>query len=183
MDIGSLAITLLGQMVIASVATWVTTRLALRRFYSEKLWERKAASYTEIFQALHDMHRNSSNRLDELEGGRTITDEQKDSLSKEYHEAKIRLERRLDAEIWLLPIPCRERVIRMRRELESDSAMSLHQAVEDDFVAIKSALEDLRGLARVDLQLDFKRFRPIINMFRISAIQRVPELTSSRKST
>jgi hypothetical protein len=42
--------------LIASFAgTWFAAHFALRRFYREKVWERKTAAYTAIFEALYDM--------------------------------------------------------------------------------------------------------------------------------
>src|SRR6266536_1374619 len=44
---------ILPGLVIAVVTAIITVRLALRRFYSERWWERKAQAYSDILEALY----------------------------------------------------------------------------------------------------------------------------------
>lgn len=56
MDINHFPESVLISMITAFVAAWLTASFALRRFSKETVWKRKAAAYTVIFEALHDMN-------------------------------------------------------------------------------------------------------------------------------
>jgi len=45
------------SFIASFFGAWLAARFALYRFYREKVWERKIAAYTAIFEALHDMGR------------------------------------------------------------------------------------------------------------------------------
>jgi len=61
---------------------WLAARFALSRFYREKVWERKTAAYTAIFDALHDMDQWFAEHLATFSNDRDLTtDTQIGSLS------------------------------------------------------------------------------------------------------
>jgi hypothetical protein len=54
--VSNLLTTILTGLLIATLTSIVTVRLALWRFHSEKWWERKAELYSRLMEALFDMH-------------------------------------------------------------------------------------------------------------------------------
>ena len=56
MELGRLLGELLVGLVVAVVASLVTVRLSLKRFYAERWWDRKADAYTRVIAALHQMN-------------------------------------------------------------------------------------------------------------------------------
>jgi hypothetical protein len=88
------------------LAAWLAARLALTRFYREKMWERKAEAYTAIFTALHDMRVWFRTHVDQTVAGSTLPDDRSKELEVAFRTARSDLERRLDAETWLLPDEC-----------------------------------------------------------------------------
>jgi hypothetical protein len=46
----------LSGLLIAIVTSFLTVRLAVWRFHSEKWWEKKAEIYAKLLEALFDMH-------------------------------------------------------------------------------------------------------------------------------
>jgi len=56
-------ITLISSLLVAIVTAQWTVRLALRRFYSEKWWERKSAAYTAIFESMHHIREHADTHL------------------------------------------------------------------------------------------------------------------------
>jgi hypothetical protein len=150
-----LLFSLLTAAITAPLAAWLAAHFALRRFYSEKVWERKTAAYSSIIGALHDMQRWFDANLRACGSAqRELPDDAEEKLSAAYDEADARLARQLDTERWLLPSKCSERLAQMRRDLAKDT--------EDDWIAhlvnggraINSALEDIITLARDDLKID-----------------------------
>lgn len=85
-----LAGSLVVGLVIALVSAYSTVRLAFRRFYSEKQWERKAEAYTKIFIALHKLKTHSAHELFLIENGHSLL--QEESLEMERKVVMKRLE-------------------------------------------------------------------------------------------
>jgi hypothetical protein len=50
-------------LVMAVVSARVTLHYALKRFYFEKWWERKAEAYNSIFEALHHLKNQADHEL------------------------------------------------------------------------------------------------------------------------
>jgi hypothetical protein len=59
----------------------LTLRLGLNKFRSEKWWERKAAAYVAIIEALHGMQAYTKAMIDEAGSDYELSDEYKTSLS------------------------------------------------------------------------------------------------------
>ena len=51
-------------IVIAVISARVTVHFALKRFYSEKWWERKTEAYTAIIEALHHVRNYADTNLE-----------------------------------------------------------------------------------------------------------------------
>ncbi len=69
------------QFVLAAftavIASFVTARFALRRFYSEKWWEKKYEGYSSILESLHYIVRHFDEEMTATAGGREIPDDRK----------------------------------------------------------------------------------------------------------
>ena len=70
----------LAANVISSVATGLLTalisvRLALRRFRSERLWDRRVQAYSNLFEALFHVKAYTKRALDRIEGGGDLNDD------------------------------------------------------------------------------------------------------------
>ena len=77
---------------IAAVSSWITVYLSLRKFRSEKWWERKADAYANVIEALHNSKEFSDQHLHAREKGCEISSDQDSELrakSKAGH-AEIR---------------------------------------------------------------------------------------------
>jgi hypothetical protein len=82
-----------------------------------------------------------------------LTDEVKSRLSQEYQAAKKALDRRLAAETWLIPDDCRQRLIKMKRELHYEGN-NWFELLETGQSVISATEDDLRKLVRSDLKLE-----------------------------
>ena len=60
LQIGNLVV----GLVIAVVSARVTVHFALKRFYSEKWWERKAEAYSSIIEALHHIRNYADHHME-----------------------------------------------------------------------------------------------------------------------
>jgi hypothetical protein len=143
---------LLTAAITAPLAAWLTARFALHRFYRERVWERKAAAYTAIFEALHDMRQWFDEHMTAGMRGYDIPEAEQSRLGESYREAKARLELRLDAERWLLPQACFDRLKDMTRDLEKHRE-SWFENLDEGLYATRTAMEDMRPIAQRDLGL------------------------------
>ncbi len=75
-------------IIIAATSSWVTVRLSLAKFRSEKWWERKIEAYTKVIEAFHHSKSFSDTHLNaEMQGTELPeeTDKEVRALSKEAH--------------------------------------------------------------------------------------------------
>lgn len=138
--------------ITSFIGAGLAARLALRRFYAEKVWERKTVAYTAIFEALYDMSRWDDAHITAQMRGHEIDDAEQTKLIADYQTAKGTLKRRLAAEVWLIPDDCGARLNVMFREL-ARRVPDWYETLEKDSAAISSAMTDLTDLVRADLNL------------------------------
>jgi hypothetical protein len=149
-DIPAPALTVISSFVGA----WLAAQFALSRFYREKVWERKTAAYTAIFEALHDMDRWFDEHIDELAHNRELSTERAAQLRTDSLAADQLLDRRLAAETWLIPDPIRERIQDGLLELRRASyTTDWAEHLVNGSRALQSLTSDLRRSVRRDLHL------------------------------
>jgi hypothetical protein len=136
----------------AGFGGWITAQFALGRFRKEKVWERKTAAYTVMFEALHDMMEWFDRHLTAEFESRQIPDEESKRLGQEYRKARETLLRRIASESWLLPRACIERVQEMNGTLDHRHE-SFFKDIDSGYGAVGSASYDLEKIVRRDLGL------------------------------
>jgi hypothetical protein len=134
------------------LGAWIAAHFALSRFYQEKIWERKAAAYTAIFEALHFIDNWYSKHLDAYFSQRELTKEQTDKLRVAANDAEAELERRLASETWLIPNNCRLRLTKLTTDLKPRD-LDWFQYLESGQVTLQVATDELRDMVHADLHL------------------------------
>ena len=140
--------------VIAFFASLITVRHALKRFVSEKLWEKKAESYGAILEALHNMKRAYDEDLDAYHKGRKTPDDKQTELTRKYHEAKHELNRRVEVEQFFLADSLLTEISDLYMNLKNagaDAPQDWYSHIEESWVAINAAQEKIRKIAKDDL--------------------------------
>jgi hypothetical protein len=141
------------SFVASFIGAGLAARFALYRFYQEKVWERKAAAYTAIFEALHDMSRWFDAHIGERTRNRDLSEDAANALSADYMKAQSDLQRRVDSEVWLIPEKCRRRIDLLTRQL-AQRAGDWDEMLGNGETAITTAVDDLRRDVRADLSLE-----------------------------
>jgi hypothetical protein len=136
----------------AGFGGWIAAQFALGRFRKEKVWERKTAAYTVMFEALHDMMEWFNRHLTEQYELREISDEERTRFALEYRKAREILTRRIASEAWLLPRECIRRIREMNRTLDRTHE-SLREDIDSGYEAVGSGTYDLGNIVRRDLGL------------------------------
>jgi hypothetical protein len=151
-------ITALLSAIAAFIGSWLAARFALDRFYHERIWERRAAAYTAVFDALHDQAKWYSAHLQASMHGREISDDEASKLSAESMAAKSALKRRIFSETWLVSDEFLRRIAKMVDDLgERQGDWPSHLEAGEN--AVESAIEDLRNIARRELRVPTDRIR------------------------
>jgi hypothetical protein len=115
---------LITSVVGSFAGAWLAAQFALKRFYKEKVWERKTAAYTAIFEAVHDMSTWFDQHFNAMIQSRDIPEERQSELATAYQAAKKTFERRLTAETWLIPDEIRKRLDDMQYALDQLNNLS-----------------------------------------------------------
>jgi hypothetical protein len=132
------------------IGAWLAANFALRRFYKERMWERKAAAYSAIFEALHVIERWYDKHHDAYFEQRDLPEETTNKLRADANAAEDQLERRLASETWLLPDSCRKCLADMTSELKKRD-QDWFTYIDTGVGTIRKATSELRQLVRSDL--------------------------------
>lgn len=73
---------------VFGITAWITVKLALRRFYTEKWWERKAQAYSETIGSLAKMRVCFDKWEEELFGHKDMSPETRKKVNEEYANVK-----------------------------------------------------------------------------------------------
>jgi hypothetical protein len=144
--------------IASFIGAWIAARLALARFSREKVWERKAAAYTAIFEALHFIGRWYEKHYEASLIRKDIEEEKTKQIRADANKAEDELERRLGSETWLIPPECRARLETMTQQLKNSAHKNTEwqSFLEDGAFIVKTATDDLRVMVVEDLRLNRK---------------------------
>lgn len=121
--------------VAAFIGSWLAARFALDRFRHEKIWEKRAAAYTAIFDMLQELQ--------------TQWMDESDIDHKAFVQAREIFNRRLASESWLMSSRFSEivRTIERNARFRNADRIAYSQIVSD-------TVPELRDIARSDLSVE-----------------------------
>ncbi len=139
--------------IIAVIASYITVRLSLRRFYSEKWWEKKAEAYSAILEALHYMKRSFDEDLEADMLKREIPEDRKEQLRQKYREADDELKKRIDIGQFVLSDEAVAELSTFQKEYnKAAGAESWFEYCDASLAATNIALGRMRTIAKTDLK-------------------------------
>lgn len=139
--------------ITAVIASYITVRLSLRRFYSERWWEKKAEAYTAILEALHYMNRSFSEELDAAMEHREIPQGRSDELKQKYHEASDELDKRIDIGQFILSEEAAAELSDLIKNLaKARGSDDWTDYVIRSYEATNNTLKRMRAIAKSDLK-------------------------------
>jgi len=141
------------QAVLSVGVAWLTVRWSLRRFYTEKWWERKADTYSKVIECLHYLKRMPSEKLDDEMHVKKLSEERKEELWVAYQKARDELNKIIDAGSFLMSEEAVATLEAMQKKVqESNNAESFFEHLEGEWVALNNCLKEMRRIARADLK-------------------------------
>ncbi len=158
----NILITFIISVVGAVVSARVTLHYALKRFYFEKWWERKAEVYSSIFEALHHLKNYADH---ELASEKVVEPSLRPKVEKVLEELKEKMtdgtaeiRKRADIGAFVISEEAVSALRTLQKELdesaidESGNARDWHEHLGLWLSAVKKCLESMRPIAEKDLK-------------------------------
>lgn len=154
----SALLSLASALIVAVVTSVLTVRLALRRFYSEKWWERKAAAYAAIIESMHHVREHADTHLAHESPGRLpMPPDGEEKLKKELQDAMADLRKHRDVGSFLISDQATTALNALFQELEKSAQTGIQRTyfeyLDYRVGALDQSLTEMRGIAREDLSL------------------------------
>ncbi|MGO8943244.1 MAG: hypothetical protein ACLQJ7_06175 [Syntrophobacteraceae bacterium] len=145
-------------LVIAVVSARVTLHYALKRFYFEKWWERKAEAYTSIFEALHHLknqvdHELVSERINDP-SLRPVVEKVLEELKAKMMAATAEIRKRTDIGAFAISEEAVRALHILLTELDqSTSTKDYPEHLNLRLSAVNKCLDSMRDIAKNDLKV------------------------------
>ena len=148
------AINLVTGLVIARVTAVLTVKLALKRFYSEKWWERKSEAYGAIIEALHHVREYADTNFRFSLLGKELPPEGEKLLIENLKLAMAGLRKHRDIGSFVISGDAVTLLDKLFSELDATTnTTSWHEHLDWKLAALDGCLPEMRRLAREDLSL------------------------------
>lgn len=139
-------------LIIAIVSALVTVHFALKRFCSEKWWERKADAYGSIIEALHHLKNYDDHHMAFEKSGTELPEEGKKELTDKLRCAMAEVRKRMDVGTFVI---CEEAVSALHTLMEeldaSTKTTNYKEHLNLHLSAVSKCLESMRQIAKKDL--------------------------------
>ena len=145
---------ILPGLIVGICVAIVSVRLALRRFYAERWWERKADAYSCIVEALHDAIEYCSARsLEDLHGVQ-LSEQREKELVEGYELANRELKKATRVGAYVISDEVVEVLDALQKRPRLDPKdCAWFEMFDADCEAYKKALSEVRRLAKKDLKV------------------------------
>lgn len=145
-------VNLLLGVPVALLSSWLTVKFALRRFQSEKWFERRVDAYTKVIEALHFMKHCTERQLRAAERGTDMPKDIEDELIASYRKGLADLRRLTDMGALLFSSEAVTVLDTLNDELlAATDSQSWWEHLDAEAAAISKCLSALRPIAKRDL--------------------------------
>ncbi len=146
------AYTIIAGVPIALITSWVTVKLSLRRFQSEKWFERKVDAYTKVIDSLHQMKKLTARKLRAEESGIEIPENAEKELLEVYQASHAELRRLADMGSLIFSAEAIRALDELSRDLGASTPNEGWWLYYDaQSAAINSCLQKIREIGKHDL--------------------------------
>ena len=149
---------LVSKIVVAAITAVITAPLtvwlSLRRFYSEKWWERKLTAYLAVIEALHHLSVPFDREIEAAIQNRELGEDEKGRLSDMHVKAKAEILKHLDMGELLMSNESVQLLRKMLRSLDEARASTDHiDFITTNQRVIGECLDQLKPIAMTDLNV------------------------------
>ena len=139
-------------IVVGLVSSVVSTHLALRRYRSERWWDKKYDAYTAILNSFHSLLQGVEASHKEILTDTEPTEEQQAESNRRYREAISEIERHITLGTFLLRHDAIESLEKLKNDLKAaNNTHDFMVHLDASEWAYRDALTKIRELAREEL--------------------------------
>lgn len=149
---------LIPAVAISTFTAILTVQLSLRRFYSERLWERKMDGYKAIFEALHQLKYYCQLKNDIDLGERKMRKERAELLEQQWADGDMEVAKAIDIGSFVI---CKDAIACLRnfRKLPRMSLEynSISDLASQEMEYLEDCIQNLIVIAHEDLKVAKKK--------------------------
>lgn len=143
---------LLPSLLVAVVTALVTVKLALKRFHSERWWEKKADSYSRIVESLHQMKAWCEDQMEYIENGREMSEEKEKDLRDKFNKASDEIRRAVDIGSFFICSESEQFMRALKKELDkAKHEPSFYEYLDFKLGVLQKGLNQIQIHAKKDL--------------------------------
>ena len=144
---------LIPALVVSVATAWITVRLSLRQFKSERWWEKKAEAYSAILQHLSELEwyfqRMSAHELFEEQLG----EEERKDLGKNFREARTSLAKAAAIGAYAISDNAAKALTELVQQVDrGPSDYNFYEFYAGCHESVGSCIAQVRACAKADLQ-------------------------------
>ncbi len=140
--------------VTAVLAAVIGARLALFRYRSERLWDRKLEAYVNLLESLFYIRSYSARTVETIEEGGSLNSEYMGKLGKKSSAGYEAVKKAAAVGTVLLSAEAADRLRQLEEEFDVPQYnMDIHEAASTDLSIAISGIKDLRAIAARDLKI------------------------------
>ena len=145
---------ILSGVAIAGLSSWITVHLSLKRFRTEKWWEKKTQAYSNLLGVIHDAKAFAEKNLQAEYRSRELSEEEDKDLRAKSQAAEAEIYRAMDVGAFYFSqeaIECLKQYKKESSEAGQDNSWVLY--LQEDLDATNKCLSAMIEIARKDLQV------------------------------
>ena len=145
---------ILSGVAIAGLSSWITVHLSMKRFRTEKWWEKRAEAYSNLIGAIHDAKAFAEENLEAMQRGRELSEEEDKELRHKSKVAESEIYRAMDVGAFYLSEQALDSLRTYKKESSEagkDHDWTLY--LVEDLEATNKCLKSMIEIARDDLQV------------------------------
>jgi hypothetical protein len=148
------AVQILAAFLIAGFSAWITVQLSLRRYRTEKWWERKADAYSSVIEALHNAKTALDQQFEADLEGRELREDRVRFLDDRARAATDEILKITDVGAFLLCDEALSRLVLYQKEARAAShTPDWGQFVDDTIAVTDRCIKDIIRIAKKDLRI------------------------------
>ncbi len=150
----SLIQTLVPALLVSLLTAYITVRLTLKRFYSERWWERKADTYSRIVESLHHMKKYLADTIDAEIEGIEFSKEKKGDIKKKWDDGADQISKITDIGSFIISNEAEKILTELNKRLEqARNQKTWFDYLDKQFGAVDNCLKEIKIIAKKDLKL------------------------------
>jgi len=145
---------LLPAVILVVFTSILTVRLAMRRFYKEKWWEKKQETYSQLLETFHHIKNNAAEYYEGEINPDYLTEEKKQELTRDWKKFSREFAKLRD----LASFHISDEAVAIldeyqKKTAEARKSETIFECIDGDLAAASQCLEALKEAAKRDLKV------------------------------